>query len=99
MYVEGNFIFVVQRLHGSYYSRYSGGKTYDYLFTVFENRKEIFSLRSFCDEASYDSHSFRIPMMDLYDVVINGAKRKPRTAHVCGLQGFNPMLGDKCPAC
>lgn len=19
--------------------------------------------------------------------------------HVCGLQGFNPMLGDNCPAC
>lgn len=97
--VDGGIVFVVQRLPGSHSSHYYGGKTYDYLFTIFENRKEIFSLKNFCDGASYNSDSFRIPMMDLYDVVIFGEKRKPPTAHVCGLQGFNPMLGDKCPAC
>ena len=97
--VIGIFTFVIQRLRGSYSSRYFGGKTYDYFLTVFENKKEIFSLRNFCDEASYDNRSYRIPMMDLYDVVVSGAKRKPPTAHVCGLQGFNPMLDDKCPAC
>ena len=97
--VDGNEVFVIQRLPGSYSSRCYGGKTYDYLFTIFKNRKEIFSLRNFCDGASYDSHSFRIPMMDLYDVVVLGEKRKPPTAHVCGLQGFNSMLGDTCPAC
>jgi len=94
-----NFIFVIQRLRGSYSSRYSGGKTYDYLLTIFEDKKEIFSWRNFCDEGSFDSYSFRIPLMDLYDIVVNGAKRKPPTAHVCGLQGYNPMLDDPCPAC
>jgi len=97
--VNGNLVFVVQRLRGSYGSRYSGSKTYDYLLTIFEGKKEIFSLRNFCDEGSFDSHSFRIPLMDLYDIVVVGKKRKPPTAHVCGLQGYNPMLGDSCPAC
>jgi hypothetical protein len=25
--------------------------------------------------------------------------RKEKSNHVCGLMGFNPMLGDSCPAC
>lgn len=97
--VNGYLTFVIQRLPGSCSSTRYGGKTYHYLFVVFEDKKEIFSLRNFCDEATYDSNSFRIPVMDLYDVVVAGEKRKPRTAHVCGSQGFNPMLGDSCPAC
>ena len=98
---DGNFIFVVQRLRGSYSSRYIGNKTYDYLLTVFEGKKEIFSLKNFCDEGNYDSNSYRIPMMDLYDIVVSGKrkKRKCPSAHVCGSQGYNPMLGDSCPAC
>lgn len=96
---DENLIVVLQRLPGSYGSRYSLGKTHDYLLTIFEDKKEVFSLRGFCDEACYDSLSFRIPMMDLYDTVVAGKKRKQPPAHVCGSQGFNPMLGDTCPAC
>lgn len=97
--VNGNFLFVIQRLRGSYSSRYIGGKTHDYLLIIFEDEKEIFSLRDFCDHADYNSNSCKIPMLDLYDIVTMGEKRKQPPAHVCGAQGFNPMLGDKCPAC
>jgi|SRR3989344_3293182 len=97
--VDGNYTFVIQRLRGSYSSRYIGNKTYDYLLTVFEGKKEIFSLKNFCDEGSYNSLSYRIPVMDLYDIVVSGEKRKCPPAHVCGAQGYNPMLGDSCPAC
>ncbi len=94
-----NFVFVIEQRKGIYGSKYYGNKTFDYVFIIFEDKKEIFSLRNFCDEGTYNTHSFRIPIMDLYDVVVNGEKRKLPVAHVCGLQGFNSALGDSCPAC
>ena len=91
---------VMQKLRGSCGSRYAGGKTYDYKLTIFSlDGKEILSLTDFCDESCYDSRSYLIPIMDLYDVLVFGKKRKPPTAHDCGLSGFNPHLGDSCPAC
>ncbi len=97
--LDAGLIFVLQKLHATAASRYIGGKVYDYILIVFECGDEIFFLRNFCDEPCYDSRSFRIPVMDLYDVAVSGSRRKPKTAHVCGLAGFDPTRGDSCPAC
>ena len=37
--------------------------------------------------------------MDLYDMAVDGEFRRPKTAHMCGLQGFGHSLDDRCPAC
>ena len=97
--LDAGLIFVLQRLPSLATSRYIGGKTYNYILIIFECGDEIFSLQNFCDEPCYDSHSFRIPVMDLYDVATTGQRRRPKTAHVCGLSGFDPMRGYSCPAC
>lgn len=97
--LDAGLIFVLQKLHATATSRYIGGKTYNYVLIVFECGEEIFSLQNFCDEPCYNSHSYRIPVMDLYDVATIGQRRKPKTAHVCGFFGFDPVRGDNCPAC
>ena len=80
-------------------SRYRGGLVFNYVLIVFEIGDEIFELRNTCDEASYDSMSYRIPAMDLYDFAMTGARRKPKMVHVCGLAGFGGSVNDVCPAC
>jgi len=97
--LDAGLIFVLQKLHSLGVSRYIGGKTYNYVLIVFECGEEIFILRNFCDEPCYDSHSYRIPVMDLYDVTVSGQRRKPKVAHVCGLSGFDATRGDSCTAC
>ncbi len=51
------------------------------------------------DDREYDDHGYRRPIMELYDMVSVGQLRKIPISHVCGLMGYNPMLGDTCEAC
>lgn len=97
--MDAGLIFILQKLPATAISRYFGGKTYNYILIIFECGEELFSLQNFCDEPCYDSFSYRIPVMDLFDVVTIGQRRSPKMAHVCGLAGFGQSINDSCPAC
>ncbi|MDP2668736.1 MAG: hypothetical protein Q8P07_02780 [bacterium] len=96
---EGEFKFLLLKLPSLADSRYRGSLTFNYELTIFKDNKEIFTLENFCDEGIYDSMSYSIPVMDLFNIATTGGKSKPKTAHICGMQGYNPRFGDKCPAC
>lgn len=79
--------------------RYAGGVVDTYRLTVFHDGQDVLSLDDRCDNPTYDTFAPRVPTMDIYDVAVDGKKRRPRTAHVCGMHGFGQSMDDSCPAC
>ena len=72
--------------------------SYRYALIGLGNNKEV--IREEDDiEKKYSDHSHRRPIMDLYDIVVDGEFRKVPLTHVCGLQGFGQHSSDSCPAC
>lgn len=92
--VEGEVVLVARKI--AVYMYY--GPCYNYILSVFKGGREILSEKSAL-YGSYDDWSPRLPIMDLFDVVVDGGKRPVPPAHVCGLQGFGMGLSDRCPAC
>jgi hypothetical protein len=70
-----------------------------YILTLFKLGEEIASHNETYDNASYDTSSHRLPVMDVFDVATTGTLRRPKAAHVCGASGFGRSLDDRCPAC
>jgi len=64
--------------------------------SVFRGRKEMLMIVSV-----HPRHSFgcSAPIMDLFDIISVGEKRRMPPSHVCGLQGFGLDASDRCPAC
>ncbi len=78
-----------------------GNPAFSYTLTVFDGSKQIIKERDQKGDwrGPYNDSSRRLPVMDLFDVVINGKIRRVPPAHVCGAQGFGMGYGDRCPAC
>lgn len=93
------FRFVIYKTRGG--SDGYGNPSFLYTLVVFDGQKEVLRERARQGDwqGPYNSSSRRLPVMDLYDIVIEGKLRRVPPAHVCGAQGFGMGYGDVCPAC
>jgi len=96
---SGQWMFIVIKHPTISISRYINGTSNTYTVIIFHANKEFMRIFSTVDNFAYNTNSKRLPAMDIYDFVMEGKFRCPRTAHVCGLQGFGHTLDDVCPAC
>ena len=83
---------MVRKLHDM--TKYS----YRYILSGFSGNKEVIQEEDGV-ENMYNDRSRRQPIMDLYDIVVDGKLRKVPLTHVCGLSGFGQHSSDSCPAC
>jgi len=97
------FVVVVQKIPGQGCGRTIGcyDETYAMTFFGFGEGAGATEKNRHCP-SNYDSSWPELPVMDLYDVVTDGKKRRRRPAHCCGASDFGvglDGLNDVCPAC
>lgn len=59
----------------------------------------IEDLRRWAADERRAGHSFAAESLEIAANEIERLRNGRRPEHMCGLSGYNPGLGDKCPAC